>query len=75
MIVYDDVDKGITVDLSEQTEHQLRIGCRARDMWAPHLAASAALNIEARHFIDCVRDGSTPLTSGETGFGRRVGAS
>jgi hypothetical protein len=48
-------DKGI-LDLSEHTEHQLRIGCQARDMWAPHLVASAALN-------------------GDTGFGRRVGAS
>jgi predicted dehydrogenase len=77
MIVYDDVeptekikvyDKGITVDLSEQTAHQLRIGYRAGDMWAPHLAASEALNVEARHFIDCVRDGTTPLTSGDSGL-------
>jgi predicted dehydrogenase len=61
-------DKGITMDLSEQTAHPLRIGYRAGDMCAPHLAASEALRIEARHFIDCVRDGSTPMTSRETGL-------
>jgi len=77
MIVYDDVeptekiklyDKGITVDSSGEKAHQFRIGYRAGDMWAPHLATSEALNIEALHFIDCVRDGTTPVTDGTTGL-------
>jgi predicted dehydrogenase len=77
MIVYDDVeptekikvyDKGITVDASGEKAHQLRIGYRAGDMWAPHLAASEALSTEARHFLDCINQGTSPITSGATGL-------
>lgn len=78
MIVYDDMeptekikvyDKGITVDITEEKARQLRIGYRAGDMWAPHLPASEALSTEAQHFLDCVRSGATPITSGSTGLG------
>lgn len=77
MIVYDDMeptekikvyDKGITVDISEEKARQLRIGYRAGDMWAPHLATSEALSTGARHFLDCVRTGTPPITSGRTGL-------
>ncbi len=77
MIVYDDVeptekikvyDKGITIDASGEKAHQLRIGYRAGDMWAPHLATSEALSTEARHFVDCVCHGTTPLTNAATGL-------
>jgi predicted dehydrogenase len=77
MIVYDDLeptekikvyDKGITVDQSAHAAHQLRIGYRAGDMWAPHLGASEALSIEAQHFINCIRDGTSPITGGITGL-------
>ncbi|MGY3359974.1 putative dehydrogenase [Bradyrhizobium sp. GM0.4] len=77
MIVYDDLeptekikvyDKGISVNPSPQAAHQLRIGYRAGDMWAPHLGASEALSVEAKHFVDCIRNGSSPLSSGTTGL-------
>lgn len=77
MIVYDDLeptekikvyDKGISVNYSPQAAHQLRIGYRAGDMWAPHLGASEALSVEAKHFVDCIRNGSSPLSSGTTGL-------
>jgi len=77
MIVYDDLqptekikvyDKGISVDQSPHAAHQLRIGYRAGDMWAPHLGASEALSIEAQHFVECVRSGTSPLTNGTTGL-------
>jgi predicted dehydrogenase len=77
MIVYDDVeptekikvyDKGILVDASEEKAHQFRIGYRAGDMWAPHLATSEALTTEANHFLDCVRTGTPPMTDGNTGL-------
>lgn len=77
MIVYDDCeptekikvyDKGITVNQSPQATHQLRIGYRAGDMWAPHLGASEALSTEVQHFIDSIRDGTAPITSGTTGL-------
>jgi predicted dehydrogenase len=77
MIVYDDVeatdkikvyDKGITVNGSADAAHQLRIGYRAGDMWAPHLAAKEALQTEVEHFIDCVRAGASPISNGLTGL-------
>ena len=77
MIVYDDLeptekikvyDKGITVNGTPENAHQLRIGYRAGDMWAPHLAAKEALQTEAEHFIACVCSGAPPLSSGLTGL-------
>jgi predicted dehydrogenase len=77
MIMYDDLeptekikvyDKGITVNGSPEKAHQLRIGYRAGDMWAPHLPAKEALQTEAEHFIDCLCRGASPISSGLTGL-------
>jgi predicted dehydrogenase len=37
-------------------------------MWAPQLAVSEALAVEAAHFVACVRDGAVPITDGEAGL-------
>jgi predicted dehydrogenase len=79
MIMYDDLeptdkikvyDKGITVSEASGSEpaHQLRIGYRAGDMWVPHLPAKEALQTEAEHFVDCIRRGTSPISSGLTGL-------
>jgi predicted dehydrogenase len=77
MIVYDDVeatekikvyDKGITVNGSPDAAHQLKIGYRAGDMWAPHLLAKEALQTEVEHFIDCCLTGAPPISNGITGW-------
>src|SRR3954447_24608509 len=77
MILYDDVeptekvklyDKGITVDGSAETAQQLRIGYRAGDMWVPHLSTKEALRTETEHFIECLRHGTTPISSGLSGL-------
>jgi predicted dehydrogenase len=77
MIVYDDLeatekiklyDKGITVRRAEEDAHQFRIGYRAGDMWAPHLAVKEALETEAEHFVECIRTGATPISNGDTGL-------
>ena len=77
MILYDDLqptekvkvyDKGITVNGSAEAAQQLRIGYRAGDMWAPHLPAKEALRTEAEHFVDCLRHGTKPISSGLTGL-------
>ena len=77
MIVYDDVeatdkikvyDKGITVNGSAEAAHQLKIGYRAGDMWAPHLPAKEALQTEIEHFVDCVCTGACPISNGITGL-------
>jgi predicted dehydrogenase len=77
MIVYDDVeptekikiyDKGITLNGSPEKAHQLRIGYRAGDMWAPHIPAKEALQTEVEHFVDCMRSGKLPISSGLSGL-------
>ncbi|HET9129826.1 MAG TPA: Gfo/Idh/MocA family oxidoreductase, partial [Terriglobia bacterium] len=77
MIVYDDVeptekikiyDKGITLNPSQENAHQLRIGYRAGDMWAPHISAKEALQTEVEHFVDCIRNNRQPVSSGDSGL-------
>jgi predicted dehydrogenase len=77
MIVYDDIeptekikiyDKGITVNGSAENAEQLRIGYRTGDMWAPNLSAREALQAEAEHFIDCVRNAKQPVSSAASGL-------
>jgi predicted dehydrogenase len=77
MIVYDDLeptekikvyDKGITLNGSSENARQFRIGYRAGDMWAPHISAKEALQTEVEHFLDCVRNGTPPVSSGTSGL-------
>ena len=77
MILYDDMeptekvkvyDKGVTVNGSADAAHQLKIGYRAGDTWAPHLPAKEALATEAEHFIDCLRRGAAPISGGAAGL-------
>ena len=77
MIVYDDLeptekikvyDKGITLNASTDNAHQLRVGYRAGDMWAPHLSTREALETEVEHFIECVRTGASPFSDGLSGL-------
>jgi predicted dehydrogenase len=77
MIVFDDLeasekikvyDRGISVDPSPQNLYQMLVGYRTGDMWAPKLAMTEALNAEARHFVECITTGATPITDGEAGL-------
>ena len=77
IIVYDDVeptekikvyDKGITLNGCPENAQQLRIEYRAGDMWAPHVSAKEALQTEVTHFIDCLRNGKLPISSGLSGL-------
>lgn len=77
MILFDDLeatekikvyDKGVVVNGPGQNAHQLRIGYRAGDMWAPHLPAKEALETEAEHFIACIRGTEAPMSGGISGL-------
>ena len=37
-------------------------------MWAPHISAKEALQTEVEHFVDCVRTGTRPISSGVSGL-------
>ena len=77
MVVFDDLeasekikvyDRGISLNPSAENVYQMLVGYRAGDMWAPQIAVSEALTVEAAHFVACVRDGAEPITGGEAGL-------
>ena len=77
MIVFDDLegsenvkvyDRGISVDPSPEDVYQMLVGYRSGDMWAPNLAVSEALHVEAAHFVACVTQTEKPQTDGEAGL-------
>ncbi len=77
MIVFDDLegsekvkvyDKGISVNPSPDDVHQMLVGYRTGDMYAPQLPVTEALQIEVRHFAECIEQGLTPTTDGAAGL-------
>lgn len=76
MIVYDALepietikiyDKGIDIKSTEDIYRTL-ISYRTGDMYSPKIEATEALQLEAKHFIDCIENGTTPETDGAAGL-------
>jgi predicted dehydrogenase len=76
MITYDDLepsekvkvyDKGVSLTDDPDQIHEMRIGYRTGDMWAPQLPVREALSVEATHFVDCVVRSQQPITDGHAG--------
>jgi predicted dehydrogenase len=77
MVVFDDLeasekikvyDKGISLNPSPENVYQMLVGYRTGDMYAPQLAVTEALSVEAAHFVDCVSRSTKPMTDGEAGL-------
>ena len=77
MILYDDLDpsdklkvydKGITVSPGPEAVYKMLVSYRSGDMWAPRLDNTEALQTEALHFIDCVKNKRRPETDGLAGL-------
>jgi predicted dehydrogenase len=77
MIVYDDIetsekvrvyDKGVVVKNGPESLYKLLVSYRSGDMYAPQIDVTEALRVEAQHFADCIRDGTTPITDGHAGL-------
>jgi predicted dehydrogenase len=78
MIVYDDLeisekvkiyDKGILVQEGDvDSIYRARIDYRTGDMVAPKLMHREALNVEAEHFLSCLRNRSQPIADGQAGL-------
>jgi predicted dehydrogenase len=79
MIVYDDLepsekikvyDKGITCNSHTYGEkvHQMLVGYRSGDMYAPRLDMTEALKRELEQFIDCIEQNTRPITDGHAGL-------
>ena len=57
-------DKGFDEDFASYGEYIARSG----DITSPRVPNEEPLRIECRHFLDCVRDGSTPRSDGASGL-------
>jgi predicted dehydrogenase len=73
MVVYDDnqaVEKVKVYDqgVDKLESDELRRSYRAGDIHSPRVPMTEALQIEMRHFIECVRDGKKPRSDGEAGL-------
>jgi predicted dehydrogenase len=76
MVVYDDLepseklkvyDKGVTLKSGQERIYESLVAYRTGDMWAPKVSLAEGLRTEAQHFVECIRNGVPPLTSGATG--------
>src|SRR3990172_433081 len=47
---------------------ELRRAYRAGDILSPRVSVTEALQVEAQHFIECVRTGKTPISDGQAGL-------
>ena len=62
-------DKGVKIQNSSNV-YDLLVSYRSGDMWAPQVERIEALEAEAAHFVDCVRNNKKPANDGHAG--RRV---
>ena len=73
MVLYDDVQAVEKVKVYDQgveklSGEELRRSYRAGDIHSPRIAVTEPLQLEMRHFIECVRDGTRPRSDGEAGL-------
>jgi predicted dehydrogenase len=77
MMIYDDLqnseklkvyDKGVSFTDDPSKIHEMRVGYRTGDMWAPTIDSAEALRIEGEHFLDCVLEGKASITDGRLGL-------
>jgi len=77
MVVYDDVeplekikifDKGVKKHDDYKTFGEFQLSYNYGDIHIPKLSTAEPLGIECSHFIECVKEGKTPRSSGEVGL-------
>jgi len=61
-------DRGITVAESPEARRGVLISYRTGDVWSPNVEPTEPLQTVVRHFAECVRTGSRPLSDGEAGL-------
>ncbi len=77
MVVYDDLEpeekiriynKGVDRPPYSDTFEQFKLSYRYGEVTSPPIPNTEPLRIECQHFLDCIRDGKTPRSSGEVGL-------
>ncbi len=76
MLVYDHLepdhqvviyDKGLDI-ATEEDRRRMLVQRRTGDIYAPKIDQTEPLETMARHFVDCIQNGETPITDGEAGL-------
>ena len=60
-------DKGVKITSGEGV-YDLLVSYRSGDVWAPKVDATEALKVELEYFVECIREGKTPLNDGAAGL-------
>lgn len=77
MVYYDDLepaekikvfDKGVSLDKATKSKLGPRVSYRSGNVLIPKLDLTEALNVEARHFKDCILGKAKPWSGGEAGL-------
>src|SRR5204862_5856360 len=77
MIVYDDVaplekikifDVRVEVPPHYDSFAEFQYSYHYGDLYVPYLKQEEPLKVECQHFLDCIRNGKTPLTNGRRGL-------
>lgn len=77
MIVYDDVaplekirifDARVEVPPHYDTFAEFQYAYHYGDMYAPYIKQEEPLKTECQHFVDCIKNGTAPLTDGRQGL-------
>ncbi len=73
MATFDDMDleRKITVydkGFDEPTDGYGEYITRSGDIWSPRLPNAEPLRLETAHFVDCIREGCTPVSDGHSGL-------
>jgi len=73
MATFDDMDleRKVTVydkGFDQKADSYGEYITRAGDIYSPRISNAEPLRLEVQHFVDCVRDGTTPRSDGESGL-------
>jgi predicted dehydrogenase len=60
-------DKGVEMT-SGQNVYDLLVSYRSGDVWGPKVDSTEALKVELEYFVECIREGKTPLNDGAAGL-------
>lgn len=77
MILYDDnqpsekikiYDKGVEMISTKEDLYHMKVQYRVGDMYAPKVEDLEALALETTHFVECINNGTQPITGGLAGL-------
>ena len=73
MATFDDMDleRKITVydkGFDESSDSYGEYITRTGDIWSPRVGNAEPLRLEVQHFVDCIREGRTPVSDGRSGL-------